>query len=87
MGARKIGQGGAGRALFWFSDLLDDIKGGQFARMNTVTAKKSDAKKPRQHNQPKKETWVGSLKGLRINLRIKPGVDLTKPTLPAGYWS
>jgi len=50
--------------------------------MNTaiVTTKKSNAKKPAPRNQSRigKESWVGSLK----YLRIKPGVDLTKPTLP-----
>ena len=53
--------------------------------MTTVAAKKKSARKPGPVKPAKAKkaipSWIGSAKGM---ITIKPGVDLTKPTLSPG---
>ncbi|MEN9841650.1 MAG: hypothetical protein RL376_1450 [Verrucomicrobiota bacterium] len=55
--------------------------------MSTVAAKKKSARKPAPQKTAKVKkaipSWIGSAKG---KMTIKPGVDLTKPTLPPGKY-
>lgn len=53
--------------------------------MSTATnTKKPSARKPAPKARAKKvPKWVGSGEGKAY---VKPGVDLTKPTLPPGKW-
>lgn len=54
-------------------------------RMSTATnTKKPSARKPAPKARAKKvPKWVGSGEGKAF---VKPGVDLTEPTLPPGKW-
>jgi hypothetical protein len=50
--------------------------------MPTVAAKKPAVRKPATARKPI-PAWIGSGKGKGV---VKPGVDLTKPTLPPGKY-
>lgn len=49
--------------------------------MSTVTTAKPKGR--RRTATPQKYPWLGYAKGL---VRVRPGVDLTKPTLPPGKY-